>query len=144
MDELFTVSIEFFIFNDELWYRSEGKSPCRLKEQDYEFVTLIANLIEKFYPKAYIALASEYAKSKANLPLFRYRIVSRFCRCNFGNIDNIIDIDASTFHFEHVLCPLRGECNLKILYVTLNLRATSRKPRRESWKDGIVESRKKK
>ena len=99
MDELFTVSIEFFIFNDELWYRSEGKSPCRLKEQDYEFVTLIANLIEKFYPKAYIALASEYAKSKANL---------------------------------------------KILYVTLNLRATSRKPRRESWKDGIVESRKKK
>lgn len=89
MDELFTVSIEFFIFNDELWYRSEGKSPCRLKEQDYEFVTLIANLIEKFYPKAYIALASEYAKSKANLPLFRYRIVSRFCRCNFGNIDNI-------------------------------------------------------
>lgn len=144
MDELFTVSIEFFIFNDELWYRSEGKSPCRLKEQDYEFVTLIANLIEKFYPKAYIALASEYAKSKANLPLFRYRIVSRFCRCNFGNIDNIIDIDASTFHFEHVLCPLRENANLKILYVTLNLRATSRKPRRESWKDGIVESRKKK
>lgn len=113
MDELFTVSIEFFIFNDELWYRSEGKSPCRLKEQDYEFVTLIANLIEKFYPKAYIALASEYAKSKANLPLFRYRIVSRFCRCNFGNIDNIIDIDASTFHFEHVLCPLRGECKFE-------------------------------
>lgn len=56
MDELFTVSIEFFIFNDELWYRSEGKSPCRLKEQDYEFVTLIANLIEKFYPKAHISL----------------------------------------------------------------------------------------
>ena len=64
MDELFTVSIEFFIFNDELWYRSEGKSPCRLKEQDYEFVTLIANLIEKFYPKAYIALASEYARAR--------------------------------------------------------------------------------
>lgn len=113
MNKLFNLSIEFFIYNDELFYRREGEAPKRLKEQDYDIVSLIYDEIEKSYPKAHTTLLEAYGKSRANSPYMRYRVVSRFCRCNFGNIDNIMDIEGSVFHFEHVICPLRGECKLE-------------------------------
>ena len=47
--------------------------------------------------------------------LYEFNIVSRFCRCNFGEYDaHTPDIDADGFfHFEEVKCPLRGECRME-------------------------------
>lgn len=103
--------MEFFNFEGEVWYRQDDGSAERLNENNSEIITYMLDKIEKFYPKAYSALSQEYAKVKPNLPHFRYLLVSRFIRCNFGNIDNIADIDDNgRFQFECVPCPLRGEC----------------------------------
>ncbi len=111
MNELLGIGLEFYTYNEELWYKLENGTTYRLTENDYEIIDSILKKIEYFYPKAYFSLCAEYERSKANLPLYRFRIVSRFCKCNFGVIDNVIDIDESSrLNFEHVPCPLRGEC----------------------------------
>lgn len=103
--------MEFFTFESEIWYRMPDGTSDKLTEKSTAIISTMLEKIEKFYPKAYSALTSEYARCKANLPLFRYRIVARFIRCNFGNIDNIADVDEfGRFQFECVPCPLRGEC----------------------------------
>ena len=105
---------EFFTFEDEVWFRLPNGLSDRLTENHLEIITSMLNRIEKFYPQAYSALCKEYERCKRNLPFFRYRIVSRFCRCNFGNIDNVPDVDTfGRFNFEHVACPLRGECRFE-------------------------------
>lgn len=101
---------EFFNYENEVWYRIDGSTE-RLTEYSTDIISLMLDKIEQFYPKAYHALAKEYSRCKPNLPFFRYRVVNRFCKCNFGNIDNIPDIDDyGRLHFECVPCPLRGEC----------------------------------
>ena len=102
---------EFFTFENEVWFRLPNGSSDRLTEKHTDIISSTLDRIEKFYPKAYHALCKEYERCKPNLPFFRFRIVSRFCKCNFGNIDNIQDIDEfGRFNFEFVSCPLRGEC----------------------------------
>lgn len=105
---------EFFTFNNEVWFRLPNGVSDRLTESHIEIIASTLDRIEKFYPQAYYALCKEYERCKPNLQFFRYRVVSRFCRCNFGNIDNVPDIDVSgRFNFEHVSCPLRGECRFE-------------------------------
>lgn len=68
------------------------------------------------YHGAYLALSSLYKGSAQNPSYYRYRIVSRFARCNFGEYEtNVVDISKHTFHFEQVHCPLRGagDCQLE-------------------------------
>lgn len=102
---------EFFTYENEVWFRLPNGSSDRLTEKHTDIITSALNRIELFYPNAYLALCKEYERCKSNLPFFRFRIVSRFCKCNFGNIDNIPDIDGlGRFGFEYVPCPLRGEC----------------------------------
>lgn len=102
---------EFFTFENEVWYRLPDGSSDKLTEKNVDIISAALDRIEKFYPKAFHALCNEYERCKPNLPFFRFRIVSRFCKCNFGNIDNIPDIDKfGRFNFEYVSCPLRGEC----------------------------------
>lgn len=102
---------EFFTFENEVWYRLANGSIYRLTESSTEIIMEMLDKIEKFYPNAYNALCNEYERCKRNLTFFRFRIVSRFCKCNFGNIDNVFDIDEfGRFSFEYVPCPLRGEC----------------------------------
>ena len=102
---------EFFTFENEVWFRLPNGLSDRLTEKNTDIISATLDKIEKFYPKAYCALCKEYERCKPNLLFFRFRIVSRFCKCNFGNIDNVPDIDnAGKFNFEHVPCPLRGEC----------------------------------
>lgn len=103
--------MEFFTFEDEVWYKASNGQSGRLTEHSTDIIESLLCKIEAFYPKAYSALSQEYARCKPNIWYFRYRIVIRFLKCNFGNIDNIQDIDKSgTFNFECVPCPLRGEC----------------------------------
>lgn len=102
---------EFFSFENEVWFRLKGGSTDRLTEAHHEIISATIERIEKFYPKAYEALCKEYERCKPNLSFFRFRVVQRFCKCNFGNIDNVADVDEQgRFSFEYVTCPLRGEC----------------------------------
>ncbi|MEG2495277.1 MAG: LuxR family transcriptional regulator [Mucinivorans sp.] len=68
--------------------------------------------IENDYPGAFRALSSEYKRSADNPAFFKFLVVHRFMRCNFGRYDHIDDIDGNgAFHFERVECPLAGhEC----------------------------------
>jgi DNA-binding CsgD family transcriptional regulator len=107
------MNIEFYIFDNETRYRLPDGTDEKLTENSLEVISYMLDKIENLYPKAYAALNKEYKQLKAIPFLIRYRIVNRFCRCNFGSIDNIKDIDSKgRFVFEYVSCPLRGECLL--------------------------------
>lgn len=102
---------EFFTFENEVWFRLPNGSSDRLTEKHTDIISSTLDRIEKFYPKAYPLYAKNMNGASQIFRFFRFRIVSRFCKCNFGNIDNIQDIDEfGRFNFEFVSCPLRGEC----------------------------------
>ena len=114
MPTLFVMqNVEFYIVNDELWLKSENTS----KQLTIREIDVVGRLFVEFgrtFPEAIEALKKTYAKSSKFKPYFLFKIVNRFCRCNFGNIDNIFDIDAGGhFNLEYVQCPLRGECPLE-------------------------------
>lgn len=104
-------AIEFYIFNKELWYMSNGENKV-VTEHDTELIGKMLEKIMQLYPEAYKALSNEYKKSSFNVPYYQYLMVRRFCKCNFGTLDNTkADIDLSgNFNFECISCPLRGEC----------------------------------
>lgn len=104
--------MEFYNFEDEVWYKGEDGNVGKLTD-DSKVVPVMIERIEQFYPKAYSALCEEYSKCKLNLKYYRFKIVNRFCKCNFGNIDNVPDFKNGVFNFERVPCPLRGECRLE-------------------------------
>lgn len=112
MNRLLTIT-EFFTYENEVLVRTADGSVQPLRHTDYELISAMCEYLETFYPKAYAALCEEYKASALNQPYFRFRIVSRFVRCNFGALDNIPDITPSMrCNFEYVPCPLRGECHL--------------------------------
>ena len=102
--------IEFYIYENDLWYIKDGISE-KLNEGN-SLVSVILDKIQRFYPNAYNALSGEYIKSSINVPYYHYLMVRRFCKCNFGLLDaSKQDIDFNgDFSFEKVSCPLRGEC----------------------------------
>lgn len=105
------INIEFFTYEQEVWVREADGTTHKLLETDYEEVRIIVEFISTFYPKAYKALAEEYKAVAFNMPFYRYRIVCRFIRCNFAQLDNTPDIDSNMHStFEYIPCPLRGEC----------------------------------
>lgn len=102
--------IEFFSFEDEVWYRTAGGEQKKLAESDPVVRELLVYLGEN-YPCALEALEEMYRRLSGNIVYFRYRIARRFCKCNFGCIDHVPDVCSDgRMHFEHVPCPLRGEC----------------------------------
>lgn len=103
--------IEFFSYEQEVWCRRRDGSVMRITESDVDIIRDITEMISAFYPEAYRALAREYSSCAANQPYFRYRMASRFIRCNFAPLDHVPDISAGCrCQFESVPCPLRGEC----------------------------------
>ncbi len=106
-------SIEFFSFEDEMWYRASDGTQRKLTEGD-PVVREVFDYLSDFHPEALKALEEKYGRFSPNIVHYRYCIVRRFCRCNFGNIDHVPDVcSEGRMHFEHVLCPLRGECPLE-------------------------------
>lgn len=102
---------EFFTYEQEVWVREADGTTRQLLETDYDFISGLTEYIATFYPKAYAALCNEYKGCAPNSTYYRYRIVVRFIRCNFSALDNVPDIGADLHcTFEHVSCPLRGEC----------------------------------
>lgn len=106
--------IEFFSYEHEIWYRLADGSTFKLTESDSSLISALLDIIEAFYPTAYVAMCREYESCKRNLPYFRFRLVSRFIRCNFSALDNVPDMVNGIFSaFEYVPCPLRGECRFE-------------------------------
>lgn len=104
---------EFFSYEGEVWIRQDGIL-FRLTESNTDVIDYMIELVSTFYPKAYTALCNTYKGCAMNKWYYRFRIVSRFIRCNFAQLDNIPDIsDNSRCSFEFVPCPLRGECKLE-------------------------------
>lgn len=103
--------MEFYIYNDELWYITEDGENKKFSERDTSLISDILETIEEMYPDAYKALQEEYKRSSLNIRYYQYLMVRRFCRCNFGELDSTkADIRGGAFNFERVSCPLRGEC----------------------------------
>ena len=106
-------NIEFFTHGNDVMVRTVDGSVRTLSATDYELIDALCEYLSTFYSKAYSALCEEYKQSALNQPYFRYRIVRRFVRCNFGGLDDVNDISGSMrCNFEYVPCPLRGECRL--------------------------------
>ncbi len=102
---------EFFTFEDEVWIRMADGSTAKMTEGNVELVREVDDMISTFYPEAYQMLKEMYQASSANILYHRFRIVSRFIRCNLSNLDHVPDITAGRiFALESVPCPLRGEC----------------------------------
>lgn len=104
--------LEFYIYEDELWCMFPDGRNDKVTEYNNELVKSILDKIREFHPEAYSDLTKWYRKSSQNVPYFQFLIVNRFCKCNFGNLDNTSkDIDRKGyFNFERVFCPMRGEC----------------------------------
>lgn len=103
--------VEFFSFENEVWYKSADGGHHRLTENDRSEICAMFDYIGDFYPEAFNALQEKYKRCSSNVSYYQYKIVWAFCKCNFGNIDNIDDIDSrGDMHFEYVQCPMRGEC----------------------------------
>lgn len=103
--------IEFFAYENELLYRMPDGATAKLSEADCDIVGALYEVIECFYPKAFSALGERYKLCKPNVGYFRFKVVSRFLRCNFSVLDNKPDVVNGLFtDFEYVTCPLRGEC----------------------------------
>lgn len=105
-------NIEFYTFQNELWCMFSDGTNKIVSESDVDLIKSVLERIREFYPKAYDALSECYKKSSLNVPYYQYLMVRRFCKCNFGNLDDTkVDIDLyGRFQFECVSCPLRGEC----------------------------------
>ena len=104
--------IEFFSFEDELWYRTTDGTR-KLTESD-PVVRWVFDYLSEFYPEALAVLEERYGRFIPNIVHYRFCIVLRFCKCNFGAIDPVPDVDSDgQMRFEHVPCPLRGECPME-------------------------------
>lgn len=107
------MELEFYILNDELWYRSEETTDI-VDESKTDIIQFLLTKIRNMYPIAYDTLKWEYRKSAENVPYYQYLIVRRFCKCNFGKLDTTHeDVSNGSFNFEKVDCPLRGECKFE-------------------------------
>ncbi len=102
---------EFFCFEDEVWCRLSDGQTSKVTEKDVDLVREVDGMIATFYPDAYKMLKEMYKASSSNILYQRFRMVSRFIRCNLSNLDHVPDV--SHHHMmalESVQCLMRGEC----------------------------------
>lgn len=114
--EISMESVEFYSTPEgDVMYKPLGKPVQQLTVESREIVSEMLGIIRNRYPKAFEALSNLYTANELNRSLYEFNIVSRFCRCNFGEYDaHSPDIDGDGFfHFEEVGCPLRGECRME-------------------------------
>ena len=88
----------------------EGQDPFELS-QGSPFVEEALDYIQEFYTEAHEDLKEAYKQYRGTGAFYDFLRVRRFVKCNFGEHDNIHDLDTERgAHFEFVHCPLRGEC----------------------------------
>lgn len=109
------LGMEFYIYEDELWCKSDDGQNFQVDEEHTDIIAYILNNVRARYPEAYESLEKCYQKSALNIQYYKYLMARRFCKCNFGNLDSTEkDLENvrndGVFNFEKVGCPLRGEC----------------------------------
>ncbi len=107
------MSKEFFTCDDKVFCQTDCGT-IEVTEHDRELIDELLSQVENFYPEAYRALQEEFVRSRSNVPYYRFLMVRRFLKCNFGTLDTTEqDVDDDLIlHFEKVQCPLRGECRM--------------------------------
>ena len=122
--------VEFYTTPEgEVTIREQGMPERQLVESDTEFIQRFLEVLEEFYPEAYLELRKTYSRYEGNRIYRDFLAVRRFIKCNFGLYDNEVDIDENwNFKFEFVSCPLRGECKgfKKICQPVFNSRLSNR------------------
>lgn len=122
--------IEFFFGPDAQVYVKPVDKPIFVYEYaNHKLTDVMFEIIHDRYPEASTALAEIYSNSKPNLQFYKYRVVHRFIRCNFGEFDtHTLDVSEGNFNIEEVKCPMRGECMFEgvICKPKLNVRLTPR------------------
>ena len=104
---------EFYIYEDELWCKSDDGRNFKVEEDSTEIVSYILNNVRAMYPEAYKALEKCYEKSARNVSYYQWLMARRFCKCNFALLDATTkDVESisrgGVFNFEKIACPLRG------------------------------------
>jgi len=109
------VGAEFYIFDNELWCKSDDGRNFIVDETCTEVISYIINNVRARYPEAYKALSKHYQKSSISASYYQYLMARRFCKCNFGSLDATSEDvrNDGVFNFENVQCPMRGECPLE-------------------------------
>lgn len=104
--------VEFYTTPEgEVMVKPEEGPAKILCPSDGDFLSKMEEAIMEFYPEAHKALVEHYQASAKNQAYFRFLMVRRFIKCNWGGYDNILDIDhLGRMAFEFVSCPMRGEC----------------------------------
>lgn len=104
-------NMEFYITPSGGIMVHDDKGVRKLSEHDRDFISTLIEKIADFHPGALKALSDLFKESRHNIPLFEFKIVRRFIKCNWGEFDSTMDIDRfGNFNFEEVGCPLRGDC----------------------------------
>lgn len=120
-----TNAIEFFVDGaHELWMRGRSGEVRRFLPGEVETTRRLADLLRRVYPEVYDTLAKHYSKSKNNQMFYRYKIVSRFVRCNMGEDDlGRFDIEGDKINLEQTRCPLKGSGDCPFENVVCNPKA---------------------
>ena len=99
------------MYEGELWRKDDQGHNDLVTQSDTELIDSMLTKIRECYPDAYEALQECYKDSAPNKLYYRYVMVKRFIKCNFGQLDSTYnDIDNEKVNFERVDCPLRQEC----------------------------------
>lgn len=104
--------IEFMGQNNGSVLFTNGQDADVLTPDKNDVIDMLFSKIEEDFPEAFAAMADIYHASERNLSWFKYTVVKRFIKCNFGRNDiHEYDIEADgKLNLERVDCPLRGEC----------------------------------
>lgn len=103
--------LEFYMYEGELWVKDDEGHNELVDQSKTELIDNMLTAIQENYREAYEALKERYKESAPNKVYYRYVMVKRFLKCNFGQLDSTsYDIEEGRFYFERVDCPLRLEC----------------------------------
>lgn len=107
-------SIEFYTFEKDVRFVTGGKDE-QLTEDSHEVIVFMIDQIKELYPGAHKGLIEIFGNLSFDPKFKQFRMVKRFCKCNFGEIRQTpSDVDSQgRFCFEKVACPLKGECQFE-------------------------------
>ena len=103
------MNIEFQRSPDQIHLLYTDKSSNEVNnftEKSFDIINAVLDVIKRDYTEAFDALQKIYGNAKDH----KFFMVRRFIKCNMSVGDHITDFDGSSFNFEDVICPMRGEC----------------------------------
>ncbi len=78
-------NIEFYTFEDQIWYRTEDGNQHHLTESDRDAIRFIIEKFREFYPEALEASLNEYKRCQANLLITNIELC-----CGYANATSVL------------------------------------------------------